>query len=138
MNGVGNEKMQSLFAAVRLLGGGLGVAYGIQAVVAVGAAIGIAWAARRGADGQALGAALAAGAALTSPFLLDYDLLVLAVPMAWLLARPGGFLPWEKIVLAAVFLLPILARPIGTALGLPIAPPLTIALYLLVLRRAAG
>ncbi len=138
MNAVGNEKMQSVFAAMRLLGGGLGLAYGLQAVVAIGAAIGIARAARRGADGQALGAALAAGAALTSPFLLDYDLLVLAVPMAWLLARPGGFLPWEKIVLAAIFVLPIVARPIGTALGLPIAPPLTIALFWLVLRRATG
>lgn len=135
MNAVGNEKMQSVFAAMRLLGGSLGVAYGVQAGVALVAAVAVAVLARRGASGFATGAALAAGAALTSPFLLDYDLLILAVPMAYVVSRPGGFLPWEKSVLAAAFILPIVARPIAGSLGLPLAPVVTALLFAVVWRR---
>ena len=50
----------------------------------------------------------------------------------------GGYLPWEKLVLAAVFLLPLVVRPIATLAGIPIAPPLLIALLWVVARRASA
>jgi alpha-1,2-mannosyltransferase len=66
--------------------------------------------------------------------------MLLAVPLAWVAAEAerGGHLPWEKLVLAAVFLLPLVVRPIATLAGIPIAPPLLIALLWVVARRAAA
>jgi hypothetical protein len=135
---VGAEKMVSTFAAMRLLGGGLTLAYAAQCVVALVAAILLARAAR-GADGAALGALLAAAATLGSPFLLDYDLAILAVPLTWALAQAQrtGFLPWEKVVLGAAFLLPVLARGVATLLWVPIGPIICAALFAMALRRAA-
>ena len=73
---------------------------------------------------------------LTTPYVLDYDLVVLAAGTL-LLGAEGvatGFRPWEKAALALVTLGPLLARMIGTAAGLPIMPPiliLTIAIFAL-------
>lgn len=135
---VGAEKMVSAFSAVRLLGGGLALAYTVQGVVTLVAAILLARAARS-ADGPALGALLAAAATLGSPFVLDYDLAILAVPLAWAFAQAQrtGFLPWEKVVLGAAFLLPILARGVATLLWVPIGPIVCAALFAMALRRAA-
>ena len=77
-------------------------------------------------------------ALLATPFLLDYDLVLLAVPLAWL-AREGlrtGFLPWEKIGLMAGFVLPALSRSFATGLGLPFAPAVLSAVLFLIIRRA--
>lgn len=136
-NMVGAEKMQSVFAALRLLGAGIGPAYAAQVIVALIAAVALAVAARR-AEGVATVAALAAGAVLASPFLLDYDLLILAVPMAFIAAaafRGDGFLPWEKAALAAAFLLPLLSRPLAMLAGIPVAPLVSGALFACVIRR---
>jgi alpha-1,2-mannosyltransferase len=76
-------------------------------------------------------------ALLASPFLLDYDLMLLAIPLAWM-AREGlrtGFRPWEKLTLLAAFVLPIASRSIASSLGLPLAPLAVGALFVLVLRR---
>ncbi|HTK34826.1 MAG TPA: glycosyltransferase family 87 protein [Caulobacteraceae bacterium] len=136
-NLVGNEKMQSVFAAVRLWRGPLALAYGGQAVVAVGAAWLLVRLARKGEDPDALGPALIAAALLASPFLLDYDLILLAVPLAWVLGRAErtGFLPWEKLVLSAGFLLPLVSRALAAHFGLPLGPPVVLAVLMVVVRR---
>lgn len=133
-------KMQSLFAAVRTLGGALGLAYALQALIAVIAAAGLALAARARARGAAQSALLVAGTLLATPFLLDYDLTLAAFPLAWLFveARRTEFLPYEKIVLGAVFILPLVSRAIATATHVSIAPFLLAALFTLILRRALG
>lgn len=136
---IGSEKMVSVFAAVRWLGGTVPAAYALQACVTVGIAVIVGLAARR-ASGPAAGAMLAAAAPLASPFVLDYDLAILAVPLAWVFvqARDGtGFLPWEKLVLAAAFALPLLSRIIAMYVGAPIAPAVLVALLAVVLRRAS-
>ena len=76
-------------------------------------------------------------ALLASPYLLDYDLVLLAIPLAWM-AREGvrtGFRPWEKLALLAGFVLPVVSRTIASGLGLPLAPLVIGALFVLVLRR---
>ena len=136
---VGDAKMQSAFAAVRLLGGPVGLAYGVQAATAALAAAALLWLQRRAPRGPAEGPALAAAALLASPFVLDYDLLLLAVPLAWL-AREGletGFRPWEKTTLAAAFVLPAISRSLATSLHLPLAPLVVGALLLAVSKRGA-
>jgi hypothetical protein len=141
---VGSEKMQSAFAAVRLLHGGLGLAYGVQAAVGLAAAAILVQVMRRRASAQlapdtlAQGAALATASLLASPFILDYDLMFLALPLAWLVREQsnGGALPWEKTAMFAAFLLPLVSRLVAGRLGIPLGPPIVFALLLVVARRA--
>ncbi len=131
-------KMDSAFAAVRLLGGGVPAAYALQGVVAAGVlvALGIVVARRPGRQTEMV--LLTAGAMLCSPFLLDYDLVCLAVPLAWLLSRgQTGFLPWEKPVMVAAYAVPLLARQLATYAALPVAPLVVILLLGLLFRRSS-
>jgi hypothetical protein len=73
---------------------------------------------------------------MATPYVLDYDLILLAPAIAWLAAEGGrsGFLAWEKLVLLVVFLLPLVSRSIGV-LGIPIAPPLLLVFLGMIVRR---
>ena len=75
---------------------------------------------------------------LASPFLLDYDLTLLAIPLVWLLGEGerAGFLPFEKAVMALAFALPLVSRIVAGAIRLPLAPLTIGALLTLILRRA--
>ena len=132
-------KMVSVFAAVRVLHGGAGLAYGLQALVALGAGgVLAAIARRRGAAPLGQAAVCVAATALISPFLLDYDLIVTAIPLAWLLTEGlrRGFLPWEKAILLAGYLLPLVVRDVAVHLGVPVGP-LVMAAVLWACGRAA-
>jgi hypothetical protein len=134
---VGDEKMQSAFAAVRLLHGPLILAYAVQGAAALLAAAALFWLQRRDFRGPAEGPALIAATLLASPFLLDYDLTLVAFPLAYA-ARQGlarGFAPFEKSVLLIAYLLPLLSRILAGALLLPIAPPILFALLWFVINR---
>ncbi|HET9018688.1 MAG TPA: hypothetical protein VFN46_03830, partial [Acetobacteraceae bacterium] len=76
---------------------------------------------------------------LVTPFLLVYDLALVAIPMAWVVAaaRRTGFLPWEKTVLGLAFVTPLLSVFLAR-FGLPLGPPALLALFAIVLRRALG
>ena len=132
----GWPKIVSVFSATRMLGGDLPLAYALQTAVsaAVLAAMALLWW-KRPATRLAAGCLILA-IPLTTPYVLDYDLVVLAAGTL-LLGAEGvatGFRPWEKAALALVTLGPLLARMIGTAAGLPIMPPiliLTIAIFAL-------
>lgn len=133
------EKLQSVFGAVRLLGGGADLAYLAQIAVAL-AVIGVLLVlARKSLDGVAIGALVAAAAALTSPYFLDYDLALLAIPLAWATAQglKGGFLPWEKSILVFAFALPAFSRVLAFAFGVPLAPVAVGLLFWAMARRAA-
>jgi alpha-1,2-mannosyltransferase len=75
---------------------------------------------------------------LASPFVLDYDLTLLAFPLVWLLGEGSrsGFLPFEKALMALAFALPLVSRIVAGAVGLPLAPLSIIAVFALILRRA--
>ncbi|MGG5822762.1 glycosyltransferase family 87 protein [Falsiroseomonas sp. HW251] len=134
---VGHEKMASVFAAVRLLGGGAALAWGVQGVVALGVLAVLLPRLRRRPGGIAEMATTAAATPLVSPFLLDYDLLLLGLPLAFVLraALREGWLPWERIVLLAGFVLPFVARPLATWPGVPVAPLVCAALLWVAVRR---
>lgn len=61
----------------------------------------------------------------------------MAIPLAWLAAEglKAGFRPWEKLILAAGFLLPALSRTLAATLLLPLGPVVIAAIFALVLRR---
>jgi len=137
-NLIGYEKMQSVFAAARLLHGSVGIAWILQAASAGAALAALFSLYRKGRPQSGEAAAVVCAALLATPFLLDYDLMLLAIPMCWMTAEGlrRGFLPFEKAALAAVFLLPLISRSVAGTLGAPLAPFLIAALMGLVMRRA--
>ncbi|MGA8611911.1 MAG: glycosyltransferase family 87 protein [Xanthobacteraceae bacterium] len=135
---IGAEKMQSAFAAVRLWHGSLPLAYGVQAVVALAACAVLILVMRKRPDAAAEGATLVTTSLLASPFLLDYDLMLLAIPLAWIAreARKSEWLPWEKSTMFAAYITPLLSRTIAGHFGIPVGPPVIFAMLLIVARRA--
>ena len=131
---VGWEKMQSTFAAVRLLGGGTTTAYAVQAVVSMLAASAVIYAWRSPVRLNIKTAVLVSGGLLATPFVLDYDLVL---PITWLSLEGlrKGFLGGEKIVLLLAWLLPLMSRLVAAAAPLSLAPLVIAALLLLGLRR---
>jgi alpha-1,2-mannosyltransferase len=75
---------------------------------------------------------------LASPFVLDYDFTLVAIPLAWLLGegQRDGFLPFERALMAFAFALPLVSRIAAGAVGLPLAPLTIAAVLALILRRA--
>jgi hypothetical protein len=84
-----------------------------------------------------MGALVLAGAPLATPFVLDYDMVLTAFPLAYLFARgrADGFDDWERITIAATFAAVAFARPLAINAGVPIMPLLLIALFVLVWKR---
>ena len=119
-------KIQSAFSAVRGIGGAVELAYALQAVVAVcvlGALAWLWWSVRsRPENLLAAKAATCSGALLVTPYVLDYDMLALAPAVAFLVADglSRGFGPYEKSLYAAIWLLPMIARPVAQYAHLPI------------------
>ena len=81
-------------------------------------------------------AATACAGLLATPFVLDYDLTLLALPLALVFSRGsrGKFLPFEKSALLAAYVLPAVARPLALYAHLPLSP-LALGLFLLTLMR---
>ena len=132
----GWQKLQSTFAAMRMLGASIETAYAVQAVVSLCVAAAVIWIWRQPVTMSLKGAALATGTLMVTPYVLDYDLMLLALPLAWLTVEGlrTQFLDWEKITLFIVWLLPLISREIS-ALGLPIAPLVVLGLLRFIWRR---
>ena len=137
--GIGFDKMQSAFGAARLWGFSVATAYGFQSAVSLIAALVVIRIWRRTAEFDLHAAALATGALLITPYMMDYDLVVLALPIAWLAleGRRSGFLPWEKSILAFSWFLPLFARSLAGHAMTPIAPLAMLLLLADIARRAA-
>lgn len=101
--GVGWNKLQSVFGLVRALGGGESLAWMIQGSIAIAVAVTLTVMWRSDAPFCLKAAALAVGAVLVTPYVFAYDLVVLAVPVAFLLrfGLARGFLRFEALALAA-------------------------------------
>jgi arabinofuranan 3-O-arabinosyltransferase len=78
-------RLQSVFALVRAHGGSETLAWTIQGALSLLLAIGLVWLWKSHAAFELKAAALAAGALLATPYLFMYDLVVLAVAVAFLL-----------------------------------------------------
>ena len=135
---IGDEKMQSAFAAVRVLGGSVTLAWTAQGVVTLAACGAMALGLRKTGDVATQAAIASCAALLATPYLYDYDLMLAALPLLWLFreGRRTGFLPWEKSVMIAAFLLPLVSRLIGGAIHVPTGPFVLSALFAVVLTRS--
>ena len=136
--GTGWEKIQSVFSAARMWGATVPAAYAVQFALGLGLAASLAWLWRSDAAFELKAAALATGSLLATPYVLDYDLVVLAVAIACL-ARHGlarGFRDFEISLLAAVWMVPLVSRGIAGATGIPLGLVVLSTLYVFTLRRA--
>lgn len=129
--------MITLFGALRLIGVPPSAAWASQAVAAIAMAglVAVVW---RRADRQAArSATLLVATLLAVPLSLVYDQLLLLVAMAWLFrdTRETGFLPWEKLILVAVWPVALLTWIIGSSWHIPLAPITHLAVLGLGLRR---
>ena len=127
-------KLQSLYGLVRMAGGSSAFAWAMQGMLAGVVAVSLIalWRSRASFDLKA--AALATGALLATPYVFLYDLVVLAVAMAFLLRANAkdGPVPGELAGLAVagglILSFPLLKAPVGFAAALVVT--------LLVARRA--
>ncbi len=136
---VGFEKLQSVFAAIRLWGGGISLAYAVQGAASLIAIGGVAWMWRSSPDRNLKAALLMVATLLGSPHVLDYDLTIVGPAMAFMAASiyaSGGVLDYEISLMALAWVTPLVARGIAGASGLPIGLITIVALYGVVMRRA--
>jgi alpha-1,2-mannosyltransferase len=129
--GPGFAKMQSAFAAVRLLGGPVSLAYAVQGAVTLSVLGALAWLWRGQTDHRLKAAGLIFASLLSTPYCLDYDLTVLGPAIA-LLASYGvarGFPPYSKTLLALIWTLPLFARPLAAGLDVPTGAALMLILF---------
>lgn len=136
---VGYAKMMSPFAALKLLGAATSVAYAVQAVVALVIAGLLARAAWRRGWSDGLAVLALAGAPLVTPFVLDYDMVLLAFPLLWLVGQGlrRGFAGWEKLAILLAFAAPAFARPLAMNLALPVMPLVLGLLFAVLWRRVS-
>jgi hypothetical protein len=136
--GTGWEKIQSVFSAVRMWGAGVQLAYAVQIALALMLAASLSWLWHGDAAFELKAAGLATASLLATPYVLDYDLVVLAIAIAFF-ARHGlarGFRPFEISLLAAAWIVPLLARGIAGATGVPLGLVVLLTFYGFTLRRA--
>src|SRR5215469_10190149 len=122
----GFYKIQSIFAWVRLSGGTVAQAYVIQTATDVVIVLALLSIWRSHVDMAIKGAALCLGALLVTPYVLDYDLMLLAPAIALLAADSAmkGMPPYRGLLIAALWIVPFAARPFAQATGQPLAVPL--------------
>jgi hypothetical protein len=128
----------SSFAAIRVLGGSVGLAYLAQGAAALASAaiVGWLWAADKPPALRFAG--LAAAIPFAAPVVLFYDFMPLGIAIAWLLVeiRRTGLRPWEKTGFAAVWLIAGLAMPVAYLAHVPLGPLAPAILLALVVARA--
>ena len=137
--GTGWEKIQSAFSAARNWGADVHTAYAIQIALGLSLAATLAWLWHSDAAFELKAAGLVIASLLATPYVLDYDLVVLAIAIAFL-ARHGlisGFRDYEISLLTAAWIVPLLSRGIAGATGIPLGLIAMLALYSFALHRAA-
>ncbi len=135
---VGFAKNQSPFAAVRLLGGGVDLAYCVQGAVSCTMVVTLIFLWRSAADFRLKAATLLAASLLATPQVFDYDMAILAPALAFAVAYglDKGFGTFERTGLALVWIAPLLARPLASVAFLPLGLVAVLLLFVGLVRRA--
>jgi Glycosyltransferase family 87 len=132
----GWHKIQSPFAAIRMWGGSVPLAYAVQGAATVAAMGAVLWL-TRAARPNLRNAAVCAAAMLSTPYVLDYDLVVLGLGCAFLV-RDGlerGFLSWEKSLIALAWIAPLVSRSLAEATLFPLGQVAIVLVLALAVRR---
>ena len=121
------RKLQTAFGLMRTLGSSEALAWTVQAAISLitAGAIALLW--RRDGAQEIKSAALGCGVLLATPYLYAYDLVVLALPLAFLfrLGRTHGFLRHELagigLACLLVLIFPFVKLPVGFGAVLVVA-----------------
>ena len=127
------------FGGARLIGLPVPVAYGVQVASALASAVIVGWIWRAKASLPLRAAALCAAVPVAVNVALMYDALLAALAIFWLVQaarRDGGFMPWEKTILALVFITPLFSRVVSTLVSIPVGPLAQLLLLAVVVARA--
>jgi arabinofuranan 3-O-arabinosyltransferase len=129
-------KLQSIFSLVRYFGGPEQLAWAFQWVLTASVATVLALMWRSRVPYTLKAASLAVGTLLTTPYLFMYDMMVLAIPVAFLvrIGLKTGFRPYELPALACALALFLTFTFTGQPTGLGI----TLIVATLILRRAGA
>ena len=129
----------TVLTGVRIAGLPASAAYLVQALVSVAVAVCLYRLYRATRDRTLQHAALLIGTLLASPFGFIYDLPFLSLAIVLLAGRGlrEGFLPYERPVLAAGWLMPFIGSHLND-MGLPLMALVHLALFGLVVLRARG
>jgi hypothetical protein len=134
----GWHKIQSVFAWVRMWGGGVALAYAAQGAVTIMLAVTLAWSWRSATAFPLKAAALAIATILATPYSLDYDMMALAPAIAFLTidGLTRGFAPFQKSALALLWIAPLIARSFAELTLIPIGVIAMLVVFDSVLRRS--
>jgi len=134
-------KMPTVFAATRLLGGGVALAYALHIAIGLGVAAFTIYVWYRRAGTLELRAALLAVAlVIISPYAYDYDMVVLALPIA-LLAADGiknGWAHGMRTMLVAVWAASLVLPVVAEHAKLQLMPALLLAFFAMIYSRAVN
>lgn len=130
-------KIMSSYAAVRMWGGSIGFAYAVQSLVTAVAICAVIFLSLRD-NIQLRNAAVAAAVLVSTPYVLDYDYVVLGLALAWLWldGEANGSLEWERSLMALAWITPLAARQIAHYTLLPLGLATALVLLILPLRRS--
>jgi hypothetical protein len=118
----GFYKIMSPFAAVRMWSGPVPLAYGVQLVFTVASMAAVTWAALLRDRPELRNALVCAAVVLSTPYVLDYDLVVLLPALAWLWldGRKHGFLRWDATLMALIWATPLFGRQLAQYAYIPL------------------
>jgi hypothetical protein len=110
------------FGAVLLLGGSSAAAYAAQATASLAAAVLVAYVWWKRPPLPIRAATLTSATLVAAPLALFYDLMLAAVAAAWLLRASARHClgEWQKVALAALFLLTLNTRSFSELLHVPV------------------
>ncbi len=131
-------KSAGLFAMARQWGAGVQLAYAMQGLGALAGLL-LLWR-LRAANLLVRSAGTCAAIALSTPYLLDYDMTVVGLGAAFLYraAVSDGFRPYERSALALIWVAPWFSRPAAEYLTLPLGPIATALLAVMAVQRASS
>ncbi|MDB5651605.1 MAG: hypothetical protein JWL62_3125 [Hyphomicrobiales bacterium] len=120
--GAGVARYDSAFGAARVLGLTVSAAFAVQIASAILAVLLCTWAWRGKGDRRLKAALLIATLLLCTPYLLEYELLLLlpAAVMLFAYARERGFGDWDVPMLALLWALPMISQSAAALLHLPL------------------
>ena len=134
----GWHKIMSPFAAVRMWGGSVSSAYAVQLLATTACIAAVWWIAWTGKRLYLRNAMVCAAVLMSTPYVLDYDYVVLLPAIAFLFVdgQRHGFLRWDATLLVFVWLAPLVARTLAEQTMVPIGLFSALAIGAVAVRRS--
>jgi len=128
----------SVFAAIRLIGGGSVAAAAGQAIAVVAAVAAMVWIWARAQTAATRAGALVAATLLSVPMGLSYDLMPAMIAAAWILGAESAPTVEEVAIIGAIWMVALFGRGIAQWLGIPLFPLVPVGLMAIAARRLAA